>query len=300
MAFLVNLKSGMSIVGRSENTVRFLHEVKKYPVLSKEEEEELFDILHNGSPEERKRARENIILSNQRLVLSAAKKWATTDTLMDYVSEANIGLNDAVNSFDYTVGTKFASYAMWYIVRAINNYNNSSCQIVKKTNMSKTFHVISKATNEFIQRYERNPTPDELMELINTKYNKNIKDKNDLIPMYYASIDVDETSDDDGFNCSDLMEFNRESASYNKCVSSEKSEFEKSLTESILAQLSPRKREIIRMRFGINDDSGIGKEYEREEIAERLGLTYERVRQLENEAMAEMRGLYVKKLKHRK
>lgn len=297
MGLVINLKADTGLVDRSENTIRFYDDIKEFPTLTRDEETLWFSKLHNGTPSEKKAAREHIILCNLRLIVAAAKKWANTDTLMDYVNAAYFGLDEAVDCFDHTVGTKFASYAMWYILRAINNYNNGDCQLVKKTNLSKTFHVISKATNDFLQENERNPSPDELLEIINSKYKKDINDKNDLIATRYSSIDLGDTSDEENYPGSDIVDFNRASASYNECITEENNEFNKKLVSSLLVKLSPRKKEIIKMRFGLHEDNGLVREYEREEIGAKLGLTAERVRQLEGEAMQEMKEEYLRIVK---
>ena len=294
MGLVINLKADTGLVDRSENTTRFYDDIKTFPTLTREEEYEWFDKLRHGkTPQERENARQHIILCNLRMVIAAAKKWASTDTLMDYVDEAYFGLNEAIDSFDTTVGTKFASYAMWYILRAINNYNNGECQLVRKTNLSKTFHVISKATNDFLQTYERNPTTEELLEIINSKYKKDINDKNDLITTRYASIDLGDTADEENYPGGDIVDYNRASASYNESVAHENNDFNKVMVSSLLCKLSPRKKEIIKMRFGLYDDNGLRREYEREEIGTKLGLTAERVRQLECEAMDEMKKEYI-------
>ena len=297
MGLIINLKADTGLVDRSENTTRFLKDIKDYPTFTRQDEVKWFTILHNGTEEERKHAKEYIMLCNQRMAVAAAKKWATTDTLMDYVNEANFGLSEAIDSFDETVGTTFASYAMWYILRAINNYNNGDNQLVKKTNQSKTFHVIAKATNEFLQANERMPTSDELLEIINTKYNKDIKDKNDLLTFHYTKIDVDEQNSEETTYVGDVADYNRVSASYNDYVTEENNEFNRAVVGSLLSKLSPRKQEIIKMRFGLYEDNGLKREYEREEIGQKLGLTSERVRQLEIEAMKEMKEEYLKKIK---
>jgi RNA polymerase primary sigma factor len=294
MGFVINLKADTGLVDRSENTTRFYNDIKDYPTFTRDEEVAWFNQLrHGATKEDREWARTYIMICNQRMVVAAAKKWASTDTLMDYVNEANFGLSEAIDSFDVTVGTKFASYAMWYILRAINVYNNGDNQLVKKTNQSKTFHVISKATNDFLQEFERTPTPEELLDIINEKYKKDIVDKNDLIPTHYASIDLGEANEDENFIGGDMVDYNRASASYNDYVEKENNDFDKKLVSSLLNKLSPRKKEIIKMRFGLFDDNGLNREYEREEIGQKLGLTAERVRQLEAEAMDEMKKEYI-------
>jgi len=296
MGLVINLKAETGLVDRSENTTRFYNDIKDFPTFTREEEVAWFNQLHHGTKEEREFAKEYIMICNQRMVVAAAKKWATTDTLMDYVNEANFGLNEAIDSFDITVGTKFASYAMWYILRAINNYNNGDNQLVRKTNLSKTFHVISKATNDFLQEFERTPTPEELLEIVNTKYKKDINDKTDLIATHYASIDLGEANDDENYQGSDMADYNRVSASHNEYINKENDEFNKQLVSSLLYKLSPRKKEIIKMRFGLYDDNGLKREYEREEIGVKLGLTAERVRQLEGEALDEMKKEYISRI----
>lgn len=297
MGLVINLKADTGLVDRTENTTRFYNDIKDYPTFTREEEVAWFTQLHHGkTQEERDYARIYIMLCNQRMVVAAAKKWATTATLMDYVNEANFGLDEAISSFDVSVGTKFASYAMWYILRAINNYNNGDNQLVKKTNLSKTFHVISKATNDFLQEFERTPTADELLEIINTKYKKDITDKNDLIQTHYASIDLGEANEDENYPSGDMADYNRASASYNEYENKANEEFNQKLVSSLMNKLSPREKEIIKMRFGLSDDNGLKREYEREEIGQKLGLTAERVRQLEAEAMDKMKKEYTSRI----
>lgn len=298
MGLVINLKADTGLVDRSENTTRFYKDIADYPTLTKEEEIEWFDKMRNApTEEERAVAREYIILCNQRLVIAAAKKWAKTDTLMDYVNEANFGLSEAIDNFDHTKNVKFASYAMWFILRAINAYSNGSLQFVKRTNFSKTFHVISKATNDFIQKFERNPTPEELLEVITNKYHKDIKDKNDLLDLKVSYVDESANDDDEASNYGDIAAYNRASASYNEYEKTEAEDFNKRLVSSMLNKLSPRKQQIIKMRFGMYEEAkGLKREYEREEIADKLGLTSERVRQLENEAMEEIKNEYVARM----
>jgi RNA polymerase primary sigma factor len=294
MPLIINLKSDTNIVDRSENTVRFYDDIKRYPILTKEEEEKWFRILSDGTDEEKEKAREYIWLCNQRLAISAAKKWANTDNLTDYINEANIGLAEAIDKFDITKGTKFCTYAMWFIKRAINNYNNDISPIVRKTNLSKTFHVVSRVTNEFIQNNERNPTSDELKEQINKKYKaKDIKDKNDLLDIHIARMDdVGGDADDSNANFTDLMDYNRISSSVNEYEAVSNDEYNKNLIDNLLKILAPREQKLIKMRFGLIEVNGIKREFELSEVAEELSLTTERVRQLEAEVLKKLRKAY--------
>lgn len=295
MGFIINLKADTGLVDRSENTTRFYKDIKDFETFDREDEIKWFTLMKEGSPKERKYAREYIINCNQRLVIAAAKNYANTENLTDYINEANFGLMEAVDKFDINRGTKFASYAMWFILRAINTYKYDTSQAVKKPNYSKTFHVISKARNKFMQENERNPSDDELLEIVNNVYGKDIKDKTDLIDTHIASIDL-ENDDDDAFAFGDVTDFNRASASYNDYEEESTNEYNSALVDSLLEVLKPREREIIKMRFGLYEDNGLRREYELNEIADKIGLTPERVRQLENSALKQLREEYGNRL----
>jgi len=294
MSLVINLKAETGLVDRSENTTRFYEDIKNFPTLTKEDEDKWFGVLKNGNPEEKNFAREYIWLCNQRLVIAAAKKWATTDTLTDYINEANIGLAEAIDKFELDKGTKFCTYAMWFIKRAINNYNNDVAPIVRRTNLSKTFHVVSKVTNDFIQKYERFPTADELKESINKKYKKkDIKDKNDLLDIHITRMDdVGGDADDTNANFSDLMDYNRISSSVNEYETTSTNDYNKKMVDSLLSILTPREQKLIKMRFGLIEINGIKREFELIEVAEELGITPERVRQLETSILLKLRKEY--------
>lgn len=298
MSLVINLKADTGLVDRSENTTRFLKDVKDFPTLTREEEIEWFTKYKHGTKEEKEIARDYIMLCNQRMIIAAAKKWAKTDTLMDYVNEANFGLLEAMDRFDITHNVKFASYAMWFIKRAINKYICGDLQVVKRPNYSKTFHVLSKATNDFLQKNERTPSPDELFDIVTVKYGKDIKDKNDILDLKVSYVDESANDEDESPNYGDVAAYNRASASYNEYEEKEEEEFNKKVVSSLLSKLSPRKQQIIKMRFGMYEgDNGLRREYEREEIGQIIGLTSERVRQLELEAMDEMKVEYLRKIK---
>ena len=314
MPLVINLKAETGLVDRSENTTRFYKDIKNYKPFDKDEEIEWFTKLKEAKDNMKRleksvdrksyvracrdyeKIREHIILCNQRLIIAAAKNYSTTGTLTDYIDEINFGLIEAIDKYDVSKGVKFASYAMWYIIRAINTYKYGDEEMVQKSNLYKTFHVMSKAKNKFMQENEREPTTDELLEILNDVYGKDIKDKNDLLDLNYASIDVDSTDDDDNYSGGDMVNYNRTSASYNDYEKTETNEFNTKLISSLLTVLNPREKQIIQMRFGLYDDNGLHREYELNEIASVIGLTSERVRQLELEAMKTLREEYARRI----
>ena len=312
MALVVNLKqTDTGLVCRSENTKRFYNDIRKYRVPGKDEEIKMFAEFNkyrgllNTAKENHDiegikvyepkmiKARGKIISANQRLCVAAAKNWASTDTLLDYVNEANIGLAEAVDRFDHTRGVKFASYAMWYVKRAIEEYHHNIKPIVHKTNNSKTWSIVSKASSEFMQDNERNPSEEELLEIVNSKLKKGIKDKNDLLSLHMTMVDDYTPSDEEstvGF--SDLMDYNRASSSDNEYEAKSEDDFQKAMVSSLLNVLTPREKKVIQMRFGLIEVDGIKREFELSEVAMELGLTSERIRQMENTILAKLKREY--------
>jgi RNA polymerase sigma factor (sigma-70 family) len=104
------------------------------------------------------------------------------------------------------------------------------------------------------------------------------------------------TNEDENYPSGDMADYNRASASYNEYENKANEEFNQKLLSSLMNKLSPREKEIIKMRFGLSDDNGLKREYEREEIGQKLGLTAERVRQLEAEAMDKMKKEYTSRI----
>jgi RNA polymerase primary sigma factor len=316
MALVVNLKqTDTGLVCRSENTKRFYNDIRKYDVPDKEEEIKMFaefakyrnlfnEAKENHDLEGIKRyepkmikARGLIIAANQRLCVAAAKNWATTDTLMDYVSEANIGLAEAVDKFDHTRGIKFASYAMWYVKRAIEEYHHNIKPLVHRTNNSKTWSIVSRASSEFMQENERNPSAEELLDIVNSKLKKGIKDKNDLLNVHVTMVDDYSPADEEstvGF--SDLMDYNRASSSTNEYEAKSENDFQKAMVSSLLEVLTPREQKVIQMRFGLIEVNGIKREFELSEVALELGLTSERIRQMETAILAKLKREYEERI----
>lgn len=318
MSLVINLKSTeTSIVTRNENTTRFYKDIRKFNVMTREEETSWFSMLSEakraaakakeaGNVKEQeemenlaKDIKDLIVNSNQRLCVSAAKNWANGDNLLDYVNEANISLMTAVDKFDHTRGVKFASYALWFIKRDIEAFRNGTLPIVRRTNNAKTWSVMSKINNEFLQKNERLPSQDELLELVNEKLNCGIKDKSDLTEMHVTMVDdYSGDSDDNGFN-PDVADFNRASASLNDYEAKAEDEFNKTLVSSLLNELEPRERKLIEMRFGLVEINGIKRECGLVEVANELNLTPERVRQLESAILKKLFTIYEKRLDYR-
>lgn len=297
MALVINTSMDTGLVDRTEFTKRFFKDVHKYPTLTQEQERYWFDKYRNGkTKKEREDAREYIIKCNQRFVVAAAKNWATTETLMDYVNEANIGLMEAIDDFDLDKGVKFLTFAAFYIKRSINTYRNGALQIVKRPNRSKTFHVMSKAKNGFLQEHEREPTLQELFEIINNKYKKDIRDPRDLLDFNYGSIDSGDTEEEEARGIGMMIEYNTASASINTCEIEDEKKYQYSLIRKYLNILSKREQTIIKMYFGLYEDNGLRRQLTPKEIGDKFNLTQERVRQLIDLSLERMRSAHKRRM----
>ena len=286
---VVNLKSPTSdYFERTETLVRYYEDIRKYDVMSEEKEVEMFNLLKSENKKEQEYARNYIINCNQRFVVAMAKRFATNENILDLINEGNIGLMEAMEKFNVDEGNKFITFAVWYVRRAINNYCINYGNMVKKTNVSKTYHVIAQATNKFIQTEYRQPTLEELLDILNKEYKADIKTIDDLLDTRISSIDEGFNSDDDSTNIAEMSIYNSYSASANDYEKISNDDFNNKLISSMLGKLPEREKTIIKMVFGI----GYYREYELQEIAEELGLTTERVRQIKNAVLKDIKDKY--------
>lgn len=309
MANVPNFKTTNNYFERTETLTKYYNEVSEYDVMDSEKEKELFVALdkykkkialakENGDTalvakysDEASCIREFIINSNLRFVISIARVYASNNNLLDLINEGNIGLVEAVDTFDVTLGNRFQTHAVYLIRQKINMYRQGDNLMIRKNNESKTYHITSKMINKFIQENHREPNNDELKDFINKHYpNANIKDSADVANVRIASID--ETVDDDSndANMGNIASFNSYSASYNDYDKKSDLEHLSKLTNTLMKNLCDRDKTIIKMYFGIGQRHNAPVPVV--DIAEEVGLTPERVRQLVTEIKDKMRKEY--------
>lgn len=286
---IVNLKTtATDFFTRTETLMQYYDDIRKYPLLTQDDEQKLFNIIKFGSKEQKRKATITLVNSNQRLVVSAAKKYGTKDNILDLINEGNFGLLEAIEKFDLSKNVRFATFAVWYIRRAINLYCINYGNMVTKTNFAKTYHIRSQATSKFIQQEGRQPTLEELKDFINENYDIDIKDTLDIIDTRFISIDDESNDSDESQNYGDLMLFKNANSDINGYESVANSEFNNVLVKTLLSKLNEREQEIIKLSFGI----GCEREYELQEIAHKIGMTSERVRQIKLQALNKLKSEY--------
>ena len=260
---------------------QYLNEIRKYTKMTPEEEEKLFTRYHNGD----KTARQEIFLRNQRFIFSLAKRYAKTDDeVMDFVSEGNIGLNEAIDKYELDKGFKFMTFAVWYIRRSMNYYLTDTKNIINRTNNLKIAKKIDKYKQSFFTENGRLPNEGEIIEHLNKVYKLKIKNISDVYDVSIASIN-DSVSSDDDYTYENESIFTEKTSIDNDCEKDIEREHAKSIVMKLLKTVSVSEMKILAMRFGLN---GKG-EMIPEDIAEEVGLSLSTVNNMMENATKKMK-----------
>jgi RNA polymerase primary sigma factor len=253
----------------------FLNEAGRYPLLTAAEEVELAKLVESGD----KAAKDRMVNANLRLVVSIAKKYQGHGLpLIDLIQEGIIGLIRAVEKFDWRRGFKFSTYATWWIRQAVQRgVANKSRTIRIPVHIVEREQKIARAERELVLKLERAPTDEEVAEVakLNVKHVKEVR----AAARTVASLDkpVGEGSDT-AFG--DLVAQDEASVEEEVVVALG----DDALHRAILT-LPEREQEVIRMRYGLDAEQ---EPKSLEEIGRRMGITRERVRQIETQALSRL------------
>ncbi len=256
---------------------KYLNDIGKIDMLTAEEEAELARRIKQGDEE----ALERLTKANLRFVVSVAKQYQNQGlSLSDLINEGNVGLMKAARRFDETKGFKFISYAVWWIRQSILQAIVEYSRIVRlPLNKVGSYNKVNQAFQSFVQEFEREPTLDELAELL------------DMTPREVAnvlkgggrhqSVDAPLSGEDGDATLLDLIASDESSLPDEHLM---EESLKKELQEN-LSMLTPREREVLSAYYGLNGQ----KPLTLEEIGELFGLTRERVRQVKERAIRRLR-----------
>ncbi|HHN93373.1 MAG TPA: sigma-70 family RNA polymerase sigma factor [Anaerolineae bacterium] len=289
----------------------YLKEIGRVPLLTAEEEVMLAKRMEAGQqareklsqdgldPEERERlqrivedglaAREHLIRANSRLVISVAKKYIGRGVpFLDLIQEGNIGLIRAANKFDYKRGHKFSTYATWWIRQAVTRAIADQSRTIRvPVHMGDQINKLLRIAHRLTQELGRKPTSEELAAAMEIPTRK----AEEMLKVARRPLSLDMPTDDEGDSkLGDFIEDEDSAAPDDEVTSSMLRE----LLHVILQDLPPREVRILQLRYGLVD----GETYTLEEVGRKLGVTRERVRQIEAQALSRLRHpTHARKLK---
>ena len=266
----------------SDDSVRiYLQQIGKIPLLSAEEELEVAKKIYETQSEI---ARKVLINANLRLVVSIAKKYIGRGlSFLDLIQEGNLGLIKATEKFDYTKGYKFSTYATWWIQQSITRAIADKARIIRlPIHLIESINKIKKATMDLTTELGRIPVKQEIAD----KMGISVAKLTSIIKATQSTISIDTPTGqkDDSNKIIDYI-VDESTIAPDSLVSQE------SMLDDIkgmLEQLSPKERDVLILRFGLNND---GNKKTLDEIGSIYGVSRERIRQIENRAISKLKKL---------
>ena len=275
------VQENLSSVNSDDSVRIYLQQIGKIPLLSPEQELDLAKKIY----EEHDDFSKNLLVNaNLRLVVSIAKKYIGRGlSFLDLIQEGNMGLMKAASRFDYTKGYKFSTYATWWIQQSITRAIADKARIIRlPIHMIESLGKIRRATIDLTTELGHSPTKQEIAYRLGVPVNKLtqiIKSAQSTI-----SMETPANSSEDSSKIADFI-VDEDSITPDSRVSQE------NLFEDIrkmLNQLSPKERDVLILRYGL-DNNGAKKTLD--EIGSQYGVSRERIRQIENRAIAKLKKL---------
>jgi len=267
-------------VGISVDSIQsYLKEIAAEPLLSSDEEIDLAKKIEGGDS----RARKKMIRANLRLVVSIAKKYIGRSpklSFLDLIQEGNLGLFRAVEKFDWRRGYKFSTYATWWIRQSINRALADQSRTVRiPVHMVEKISKYVKARKELFQSLGREPSPEEIAAEMGIE----VERVRHIIKIYQTATSLEAPVGDED-DSSTLADFIEDEKAVSPSVSAARKLLKERLND-ILVDLDEREKDILAMRFGLED----GVTHTLEEVGQKFGVTRERIRQIQAKALEKIR-----------
>jgi RNA polymerase primary sigma factor len=254
----------------------YLKEIGKVPLLTAEEELDLATRMETGDKE----AKQKLCEANLRLVVSIAKRYVGRGMqFLDLIQEGNMGLIKAVEKFDYRKGFKFSTYATWWIRQAITRSIADQARTIRiPVHMVETINKQIRVTRQLLQELGRDPSPEEIaaeMDIPVEKVREISKIAQEPVSLE-TPIGEEEDSHLGDFIPDEDIPSPADAAAFSML---------KDQLNEVLATLTEREQEVLRLRFGLDD----GRQRTLEEVGQQFNVTRERIRQIEAKALRKLR-----------
>lgn len=263
----------------SKSLEKYLQEVSREGMITADEEVELAQLIKDGD----EFALNKLVRANLRFVISVAKQYQNTGlTLEDLINEGNLGLIEAAKRYDHTKGFKFISYAVWWIRQSILKAAADNSRTIRLPhNRLGEIQKINRASSEFEQQMEREPTDEELSDILEMDIEKVQNSRK--MSKKQTSLDAPMANDDDNNSLISVIESQSNPAPNDTLIHESLS----TDIERTLSYLKGMEAEVIRLFYGLSGR----KEMTLEEIGNHFGLTRERIRQIKERGLRRLRRL---------
>ena len=255
----------------------YLKEIGQIPLLDPKDEPIIAKRIQEGDEE----AKQQLISSNLRLVVSIAKKYVGRGMLfLDLIQEGNCGLIKAVEKFDYTKGFKFSTYATWWIRQSITRAIADQARTIRiPVHMVETINKLTRIQRQLVQDLGRDPLPEEIAEKMENITAENVREIQ-KIALDPVSLETPIGEEDDS-HLGDFIE-DKETLSPDDYTNNQ---LLKDEINNVLQGLTEREEKVLRLRFGLQD----GRTRTLEEVGKEFNVTRERIRQIEAKALRKLK-----------
>ena len=272
---LLTAEQEVALAKRMEAGRNSKRRLSKETSLTQEERGRLVELVKDG-----KAAQEHLIKANSRLVVSVAKKYVGRGVpFLDLIQEGNIGLIRAVKKFDYQRGYKFSTYATWWIRQAVTRAIADQGRTIRvPVHMYEQINRLARVSRQLVQELGRDPTVEEIAEELGVSSKK--VERTIKVSQRPLSLEMPVGEEDDSF----LGDFIEDSDAPSPTDQASQ-QLLRDQIDNIFVSLTPREVRILQLRFGLVD----GYSYTLEEVGKKFGVTRERIRQIEAQALGRLR-----------